>query len=292
MSKKPNFEIIVIDNNSKDKNLLKSELEKDFPEVRILFNKSNVGFAAANNLGIKIAQGDIFLFLNPDTLIIDDAIAKLFELIKTDKSIGAVGPLIYDSEGNIQFYCGRTFPNPLTEIFKHSGIAMMLPKSKLFGGYLMTYWDHKTTREVDLIQGSCMMTSRAVVEKVGKMDTQFFLFGDDVEWCYRIKKAKFKIFMYAPAKIIHIGGKSVKGRESTTYIIGFDSMYKFFKIHYCEIAGSLYRISVFLMFSLKMIVASLFKPRLHFIYLKVAMWALGMLKVDRANLIFSYKGKF
>lgn len=286
------YEVIVVDNNSCDKEYLNEWIKDKLQNMTVLFNETNIGFAAANNQGIDMAYGEVFLFLNPDTLIVDNAVASMYEFLINETTIGAIGPIIYDESGNIQLYCGRKFPDLLTEIFKHTALERLFPKSRLFGRYLMTYWGHRTTHEVDLIQGSCMMIPRRVVEKVGKMDTRFFLFGDDVEWCYRIKKAGYKILMYAPAEIIHKGGKSTESCKDVTRILGFDSMYKFFKIHYGELIGILYRISMFIVFGIKAIIGIFTRSHLTRLRYRIALWALGMLKFYKHNMAIGYKIAF
>ncbi|MGQ9846580.1 MAG: glycosyltransferase family 2 protein [Bacteroidales bacterium] len=275
------FEVIVVDNYSRDRLNLKKDIPVRFPLVKLVLNEKNVGFATANNIGLSLAKGEFFLLLNPDTIIINDAITKLIEFIQRDNEIGIVGPLIYDAAGNIQYYCGRSFPNILTECFHHLGIERLFPKSRFFGHYLMTYWDHKTTKIVDLIQGSCMLMRRAVLEKIGYMDERFFLFGDDVELCYRIHKKGLKTYLLAEAKIIHKGGGSSVGKSDLAYILGFEGMNKFFKIYYGSLYSLVYRISMFVSFIGKILLGWIRHRKNLLLYLKVVLWSIGILKTDR-----------
>lgn len=269
------FEIIVVDNKSNNQIKVKEYIQTHFPSVRLFLSSRNLGFAAANNVGMSKAYGHFVLLLNPDTIIKNDAIEKMYNYLNRNTDLGVVGPLIFDEIGNIQYYCGRTFPDILTEIFHHSGLSKKFPRNKVFGRYLMTYWDHKTSREVDLIQGSCMMFPKKVLNLLGKMDERFFLFGDDVEWCYRIKNNKMKVYLYAQATIIHKGEKSTKGNNILSYLIGFDSMFRFFSIYYSKAAGIMYRILLFLLFSMKLGVSLILKQRFMYIYLDVIKWTIG-----------------
>lgn len=278
---KLSFEIIVVDNYSRDRLTLRKEISARFPSVKIVLNEKNIGFAAANNIGLLMAQGKFCLLLNPDTIIMNDAIMKLVEFIQGNDETGMVGPLIFDAAENIQFYCGRSFPSILTECFHHSGIERLFPKSRLFGHYLMTYWDHKTTRMVDLIEGSCMLVRKEALEKVGYMDERFFLFGDDVEWCYRFKQKGLKIYLVAEAKIIHKRGGSSAGKSDLSYILGFEGMNNFFKIYYGNLYSLMYRVSMFVLFMGKTILGWFSHRRNLLLYIKVVLWSIGILKTDR-----------
>jgi len=277
------YEMIVIDNRSVDQNRIGKEIKSRWPNVEVILNAKNMGFASANNQGIRRARGKAILLLNPDTLITQGALLKLYTFLNSAREIGIVGPLIVNEKGGIEYNSARTFPNLLTELFLHSGLSKHYSKNRLFGKYLMTYWAHNSIREVDLVQGSCMMVKREVIDKVGYMDEQFFLFADDVEWCYRTKKKGYKIFFYAPSKIIHKGGTSSKNVRDIVFIIGFESMYKFFTIHYGAATGYLYRIFMFLVFSLKIAVCWLSYQHKFKTFFNVTLWSLGLLSYQRGQ---------
>ncbi len=277
------FEILVVDNYSKDRPALLQMMQRNFPEVKPILNSKNVGFAAANNIGMRKAKGRLMVLLNPDTVIIGTAVQKMAEFISSRNDIGMVGPLIVDESGEIQSYCGRSFPDILTEILHHSGIERIFPKSRFLGRYLMSFWDHMTTREVDLIQGSCMMIKSEALRKIGLMDERFFLFGDDVEYCFRFKKQGYKVFLFAPAKIVHKGGKSTSGKGGLSFIIGLSSMQIFFRIHYGSLTAVLYRISLVPLFLGKAVILCLRRHPFASLNMKYALWAIGLLKLERDN---------
>lgn len=275
------YETYVIDNNSADKNVLQQHIRKNYPAVKVFFSSYNMGFAAANNVGINMSHGKYLLFLNPDVVLRENCVAEMYSVLKDKKDIGIIGPLIYDVHGSIQHYCARSFPDLLTEIFKHTGLERRFPRNRIFGRYLKIYRKYTILSEVDAIQGSCMLIPREVIAKTGKMDERFFLFGEDIEWCYRIKKHGYRVVMDPKSTIIHKGEKSAIGRESITYLLGFDSMYKFFQICYSEIAGLLYRVLIFVLFGIKYMVGLLSKSPFTHLRLEVMKWSIGMLSPSR-----------
>lgn len=276
------YEIIVVDNNSNDQSVLACKL-REYSFIKFYPSERNNGFAAANNMAIRCAKGSILLLMNPDTLVVNGALEEMYEFLCHHGEVGIVGPLIINDSGEVDLCCARRSPDIFTEIFYYTGLANAFPKSKVFGHYLMTYWDHKTPREVELISGACMMIKKQAAKKVGYMDERFFLYGDDVEWCYRFRKMGFKIHFYPHVRIIHKGGKSTSQMKSTAALISLDSMYKFIKLYHGDIAGIVYRITMFSIFVMKSIFSLITFRDSIMIYYNRMLWALGVLKFDQDN---------
>jgi GT2 family glycosyltransferase len=227
---KMGYEIIIVDNASIDDSI--EQINKRYPATKIIKNQQNVGFSAANNQAIKISRGEYIMLLNHDTYVKPRAIKVLLEFMKNHPEAGACGPKILNADGTIQHQCKRGFPTPLSMLYYLSGLSKIWPQNTAFGRYLMTYLDPSKVNEVEALSGACMLIRRAVLDKIGGLDTAFFIHGEDIDYCYRIKQAGWKIFYVPEAEIIHyggIGGKMVSYRG----IIEFHrSMLIFYKKHY------------------------------------------------------------
>jgi len=275
------YEIIIVDNKSNDQKSIVDAFKK-YPSVKFLLCDRNLGWAGGNNLGMRNAHGSVVLVLNPDTIMIDDAVKTLYDFLTTRKNIGIVGPLIFNESNEIDLYCARKSPDLLTELFDHTGLERAFKKNRIFGRYLMGYWDHGTTREIELISGSCMMVKKQLIETVGYMDERFFLYGDDVEWCYRFRKLGYKILFCHSAKIIHIGGRSTNPRRKTTILIALESMYKFFKFHHSKGMAIMYRILILCVYATKSIFCWITPRRTNFFtYYNMILWAIGALRFEQ-----------
>jgi len=233
------FEILVVDNCSIDGS--PEMVKKFFPKVLLIRNRENLGFAKANNQAIRASTGRYVLLLNPDTVVLDKALVRMVSFLDEHPDIGALGCKILTEGGQIDFRGGRRFPSLWSEFCIHSGLASLFPTAKPFGQYLMSYWDHEDSREVDLITGACMMVRREVIRQVGLLDEDLFMYAEDVEWCYRIKKAGWKIFYYADAAIVHLGEQSVKFLKIPMSIEGLRSMNLFFAKHHGQLVAWIHR---------------------------------------------------
>lgn len=202
-SLKGDGEIIVVDNNSSDGSV--QMVQTEFPKVKLILNKKNLGYGAANNQGIKMAKGDYLLLLNSDTVVKDEAPLKMAEFLAQNPQAGVVGCCLLNKDGSLQ---------PSAGPFPSLGVSFVML-------FLEHWWKNlartsfaKTT-EVDWVMGAALMFRREVIKKAGLMDEGIFMYMDEVEWCFRIKKAGFKVFFYPGAKIIHLfGGSSKTGRET------------------------------------------------------------------------------
>ena len=221
------LEVIVVDNHSFDDSctLMKSE----FPQMRLIENKNNIGFSAAVNQGIKSANGEYICFLNPDTLIQEDTFVKLILHLKENSQVGCIGPKILNPDGTLQQSCKRSFPAPLVALPKVLGLSKLFPNSKWFGKYNLTYLDENISHQVDAISGSFMLFPKRIIDEVGDLDQRFFMFGEDLDYAYRVQQAGYKV-MYEPVtEVIHYKGESVKSAPQDMIKVFYEAMNVFFE---------------------------------------------------------------
>lgn len=227
---KINSEIIVVDNASDDGSV---EIVKEkFPEVKLIANKNNEGFGRANNQALEIAKGKFLALINPDTIVTEDTFQKLIEFFESTPDAGMVGPKVLNPDGSLQLACRRSFPGPWTSFTKVAGLSKVFPKSKLFAKYNLTYLDENKTYEVDAISGAFMIFRKDVFNKVGGFDPQFFMYGEDLDLCYRIQKAGYKVYYFHDAQVIHYKGESTKRSRLDETKVFYDAMHLFVKKHF------------------------------------------------------------
>jgi GT2 family glycosyltransferase len=204
------YEVIVIDNASDDSS---GEMVKEmFPNVNLIENLENRGFAAANNQGIAVAKGRYVLLLNSDTIIMENAVAKVIEFADSRTDCGVTGCRVLNPDKTLQQTCFM-FPSVLNMFLSSTYLYKIFPKSKFFGRERMTWWDRNDTRQVDVVTGCFLLVRREVIEQTGTLDEQFFVYGEETDFCFRAKKAGWKILFTPVAQIIHIGGAS--SRQTT-----------------------------------------------------------------------------
>jgi GT2 family glycosyltransferase len=222
------LEIIVVDNNSFDKT--GRIVEQFYPQVNLIQNKKNLGYAKANNQGIEEVRGEYILLLNPDTQVLEDALSLMYEFMEENPKIGALGPKLLNPDKSVQASC-REFPTFSTLVWEFSGLSRLFPKSKIFGRWKMGYFDFDKPREVDQPMGSCLMLRRKTLDDVGIFDENFGMFFNDVDLCFRIKKRGWKIYFYPEAKVIHHKGASTKKAKAKMIWLSHLAFYEFFKKH-------------------------------------------------------------
>lgn len=210
------FEIMVVDNNSSDNSV--RMIKYDFPQVKIIENKANLGFTKANNQAIRSANGRYIMLMNPDTEIMDNSLHKMLQFMEDHKDCGALGCRLLNSDGSLQRSC-RTFPSLEVMLYNVLFLDSFFPRSRLFGKYFMTWWDFDSTREVDQPMGSALMIRKDALDKVGLFDENIFIWFDEVDLCYRIKKAGWRIYFTPEAQITHHLSQSFKQWKNIPQII-------------------------------------------------------------------------
>ncbi len=201
------YETIVVDNASADGSA--EMVREKFPSVILIENSSNCGFAAANNQAMRIAKGRYILLLNSDTLILDRAIEKTISFADAHPEVAVTGCRVLNSDKSLQPTCFM-FPSILNMVLSSSYLYKLFPGSKFFGRERMTWWDRSDTREVDVVTGCFILVRPQAIEQVGMMDEQFFVYGEETDWCYRFKQSGWKVIFTPEAEIIHLGGASSK----------------------------------------------------------------------------------
>ncbi|MEE4310505.1 MAG: glycosyltransferase [candidate division KSB1 bacterium] len=223
-------EIFVVDNASTDGSV---ELIRDkFPDVTLIANATNKGFAAANNQALKLAKGKYVVLLNPDTVVQEDTFTTVKRFLDENKECGMVGCKILNPDGSLQLACRRSFPTLWVGFTRIIGLSRLFPRSRLFGRYNLTYLDPDETYEVEAISGSFMVVRNKVVKQVGMLDESFFMYGEDLDWCFRIKEAGWKIYYLPETKIIHFKGESSKQSKIDLTIMFYRAMKLFVEKHY------------------------------------------------------------
>lgn len=207
-------ECIVIDNNSSDGS--RQWLEPKFSWVSFIWQKENDGFGKANNKAMQQARGKQILFLNPDTLIAEDSLSLCLQQMQADEKIGALGVHMIDGSGRFLKESKRGLPTASAAFYRLSGLAALFPKSKKLAAYYAGHLPANQSSEVDVLAGAFLMISKKAALDTGGFDEDFFMYGEDVDLCYRIKKAGHKVFYFAATGIIHFKGESTQ-RLSAAY---------------------------------------------------------------------------
>ncbi len=204
-------QIIVVDNASSDRSA--EMVEERYPDVLLIRNRENIGFARANNLAFEKACGDFVLILNPDSFVQEDTLSILAERLMRMPDVGAVGPKIILPDGRFEPRSMRGFPTPWAAFSYLTGLSALFPRSRTFSRYLLTYLDPESENDVGALSGCCMMVRKSILEALGGFDGDYFMYGEDLDLCYRIRKTGFRI-LYTPAtKIVHFKGESTRRSE-------------------------------------------------------------------------------
>ena len=180
------YEVLVVDNNSADNSV--EMIKKDFPQVKLIVNPDNRGFGKANNQALKIAQGDYLMLLNSDTIVQDKALEKLVSYLDQHPDVMMVGPRLLNKDLTFQHACRRRLPNITNSFFHLFGLTKIFKNSKVVNNYKRYTDDTEIIAESDGLSGAAMMFRKEVFEKIGGLDEIFFMYGEDLDWCYRISK--------------------------------------------------------------------------------------------------------
>lgn len=226
-------EIIVVDNNSVDGSceMVKHKFTND---VKLIENKENVGFSKANNQAIKIAKGEYILLLNPDTVVDEACFSKVINFMDKTPDAGSVGVKMIDGSGKYLPESKRGLPTPDVAFYKIFGLAALFPKSKKFGKYHLGFLDKNETHQVDVLAGAFMMLRKSVLNKIGLLDEDYFMYGEDIDLSYRVTKAGFFNYYFADTTIIHYKGESTK-KTSVNFVFTFyRAMIIFAQKHYSQ----------------------------------------------------------
>lgn len=203
-----------------------------FPWAQLIALEENAGYAAGNNFALEKAAGHFVLLLNPDTEVTQEAIDAMTDRLDQEPSVGAAGPVLLNTDGSVQrrgYY--RRFPSLPQVLLFYTVLARIAMRSHRLAH---RFWEAPfTQRDVDQIPGACLMVKRAVVEQVGPLDAGFFLWFDDVDWCFRMKRAGWRLELVEDAQVLHHGGRLFSATDHGHQTIQFfDSMLRFFRKHH------------------------------------------------------------
>jgi hypothetical protein len=225
-------EIFIVDNASTDAS--PDLVEHKFPAVKVIRNKRNLGFAKANNQAIVKSSGEYICLINPDTIVQEDTLSKLLKFFADNSDAGAIGCKILNPDGSLQLACRRSFPTPWVAFTKIVGLARLFPKSKWFGKYNLTHLDPDRIAKVDAISGSFMLIPKEILDRIGLLDESFFMYGEDLDLCYRIRKDGWSIYYVPTTQIIHFKGESSKKSPFEQRRLFYEAMHLFVQKHFSK----------------------------------------------------------
>jgi GT2 family glycosyltransferase len=219
------FEIFVVDNNSGDRSA--EMVRREFPDIKLIANKFNSGFSAANNQAIKNSAGRFILLLNPDTIVEKDTFLKCIEFMNSHPDAGAVGVRMMNGEGKFLPESKRAFPTVLTAFFKTSGLSYLFSGSSLINRYYLPQINLTETSLTEVISGAFMFLRRDALNRSGLLDEDFFMYGEDIDLSYRLLHTGYHNYYFPGAAIVHFKGKSTP-KDGYTDILSF---YKAMRIY-------------------------------------------------------------
>ncbi len=237
------IEVFVVDNNSVDNS---AEMVKSkFPDVKLICNNENKGFAYACNQGIKLSKGEYILLLNPDTVIQESSLFLCKNFMDENVSAGALGVRMINGKGEFLPESKRSLPTPISAFYKMFGFSKLFPKSKVFGKYQLKYIDENEIHKVEVLSGAYMFIRKNVLDKIGLLDEDFFMYGEDIDLSFRISQANYDNYYFPNTTIIHYKGESTK-KTSIKYVkIFYNAMLIFAAKHYKGKKRRLFRFAIY-----------------------------------------------
>ena len=223
-------EIIVVDNASSDGAV--QTLQKDYPDVITIPLDRNLGFGAANNIGIERAGGEYILILNPDTVVGEDTLHAMIDFMQNHPNAGAAGCKIVHPDGTLDPAAKRGFPSPWSSFSRVFGLSRLFPRSRLFGGYNLSWIGDDETAEVESLSGSFMFFRSSVLHELGGFDTDFFMYGEDLDLCWRTRKLGREVWYYPGTSIVHLRGESTRRSSLDSIAMFYDAMVIFARKHF------------------------------------------------------------
>lgn len=223
-------EVFLVDNNSVDGSC--EMVAEKFPEVILIANRENTGFSKANNQAVRLSKGQYVLLLNPDTIVEKDTFLKTVQFMDAHPEAGGLGVKMLDGKGKFLPESKRGLPTPEVAFYKIFGLSSLFKNSKRFGRYHLTYLDKEKNHEIEVLSGAFMLMRMEALDKVGLLDEDYFMYGEDIDLSYRIIKGGYKNYYFADTRIIHYKGESTK-KSSVNYVFVFyRAMIIFAKKHF------------------------------------------------------------
>lgn len=234
------YSVVVVDNDSKDDS--PAMVRQKFPQAIVIETGDNLGYPRGNNIGLQKlgyhGKGKVdpsapryALLLNPDTELPSTALYDMIQFMDSRLDIGVAGPKLILNDGSLDKACRRGFPTPLVSFYHYSGLAKLFPKSERFGRYNMTFADENEELEVDSVVGAYMQVRKEAIEKAGLLDESFFMYGEDIDWAFRIKEAGYKVW-YHPAVIVHHVKRAASSKSPKAQFEFWRAMLIFYRKHF------------------------------------------------------------
>jgi len=232
------LDVIVVDSGSADGT--PAMVRDDFPWVTLIARPDNVGFPRGNNIGIRQARGEKILLLNPDTEVAGDALATMVNFLESHPDVGVVGPQLRYPEGAIQS-SRRRFPTVATAFWESTWLEPWAPRPVLDGYYVRDRPDD-ATQDVDWVMGAALMTRREVIEQVGLLDEAYFMYSEELDWCYRIKQEGWRVVYLPEAQIVHHEGKSSEQAVTARHVNFQRAKLRYFRKYHGRAVATLLRL--------------------------------------------------
>jgi len=229
------FAVCVVDNASTDGSA--EMVAAEFPNVALIRNEQNAGFSAGNNLGLRHfgfpdhGQARYAMLLNPDTVVPEGALRRLVDFADGQPDVGIVGPKLMLPDGSLDKACRRSFPTPEVSFYRLVGLSALFPRSRRFGRYNLTFLDEDAQADVDAVVGACMMLRAGVIARIGLLDEQFFMYGEDLDWCLRARQAGYRV-VYYPAVVVQHVKRAASSRSARARYEFQRAMWLFYRKHY------------------------------------------------------------
>jgi GT2 family glycosyltransferase len=226
------FQVVVVDNASRDGSV--EAVREEFPLVNLLPQQENLGFGRGNNVGLHEAVGRFILLLNPDVEIGPACVDALTDFLLVHPEAGAVGPRLARPQGGLDLAARRGFPTPTTSFYRFTGLSRLFPHSRRFNGYNMGHQPVDRVHEMDAGTAACLLVRRTAIDQVGFFDPDFFMYGEDLDLCYRLKAGGWKTYYLPTANAVHVKGASSRQATARSLYAFHSAMWTFHHKHYAS----------------------------------------------------------
>ena len=233
----PQAEVVVVDNASSDGSA--DAVAAAFPQATLIRLDHNTGFGSANNAGLEKCHGELVLTLNPDVLVRAGCVATLAAFLHANPQAGAAGPRLERPDGKLDLAARRGFPSPLSAFYRLSGLSRLFPKSRRFNRYNLGDVSSESAHEIDAGTAACLMVRRKAIDQVGFFDPQFFMYGEDLDLCYRLRANGWKIYYVPDALAVHLKGSSTRQATEPMLYEFHRAMWLFHRKHYASTTPAL-----------------------------------------------------
>jgi len=231
------MEIIVVDNASSDGSA--DSVATSYPSVRLIRNADNVGFAKANNMAVSVSTGRYLCFVNSDVKVLPHCISRLVDFCEERPNVGMVGPRIIGGDGALQRSC-RGFPSVWNMSCRALALDSLFPKIRMFTGYSLSHWPQDSVQPVDILSGCFWLVRRQALIQIGMLDEDFFMYGEDMDWCKRFWMQRWQVVFVPSAEAIHYGGASSSNSPVRFYIERHRADLHYWKKHHSRAAVAIY----------------------------------------------------